>query len=215
MNFTDTLWQSITPVYEEILAHPFIIELSEGRLSHNIFAHYLEQDALYLADFARALAFTAIKAEDQQDFLTCIDFAKGAVTAEISLHQELFKQFNIEPKTKKSLSCLAYTQFLLASTQQGSFAEAMAACLPCFWIYREVGRHIQLLTHAQTPYATWIDTYSGAEFDASVDRAIALTNKAALHASDATLKKMQNLFHKSSQLEWAFWEGAYRLEKLL
>lgn len=215
MNFTDTLWDSIEPIYQAILAHPFIKELAAGTLAQNVFAYYLEQDALYLADFARALAFTAIKAETQEDFLTCLDFAKGAINAELSLHQDFFTKFNITPVTEKSLSCLAYTQFLLTNTQQGSFAEAITACLPCFWIYREVGRHIQKENQAHNPYATWIDTYSGAEFDAGVAKAIVLTNKAATDASPATLKKMQNLFKQSTQLEWAFWNDAYHLKKLI
>lgn len=210
MIFTDQLWQSIKPIYEEILAHNFIQELATGKLELNTFIHYLQQDALYLIDYSRALAATAVKARNNQHFLICLQFAEKAAHTEISLHYDFFKQYNIKPVTEKSLACLAYTQFLLATTTQQCFAQSMAALLPCFWIYREVGKYIKSIAAPNNPYQTWIDTYSGIEFDRAVEKAIAITNEAAEHVGKAIQSQMQELFIISSKLELAFWPSSLK-----
>ena len=179
MKFTDLLWQSIQPIYQDILELAFIQELQQGRLAQNTFNYYLQQDALYLADFARALAIAGTKAPDSSAFLQCIIFASQTITAEMSLHRQFFEKFNIIPQQEKSLSCLAYTRFLLATASLDSFAETMAALLPCFWIYREVGHHLERNTVAANPYQSWIDSYAEPIFNAQVEKIISMTNKAA------------------------------------
>ena len=38
---------------------------------------------------------------------------------------------------------LAYTSYLLATAHAGPFHEAVAALLPCYWIYWEVGKELE------------------------------------------------------------------------
>jgi thiaminase/transcriptional activator TenA len=147
--------------------------------------------------------------------LECLAFATGAIKGEMILHQQFFKRFNIIPQSEKSLSCLAYTQFVLATAAQASFAESMAALLPCFWIYREVGLHLQKNLNASHPYRDWIESYASAEFNVAVEKAIAITDRAAEHVSERVLEKMQSLFMTSSKLEWEFWDEAYKMPKQL
>ena len=44
--WSDAAWEAAEPVFREILAHPFIGELSAGTLSGERFRYYLRQDAL-------------------------------------------------------------------------------------------------------------------------------------------------------------------------
>ena len=60
--FTDKLWTSIEPIYAAILHHPFIAGLTDGSLPRERFEFYAIQDALYLREFARALAITGGRA---------------------------------------------------------------------------------------------------------------------------------------------------------
>ena len=63
---------------------------------------------------------------------------------------------------------LAYTDYLLAVAYGRPFHEALAALLPCYWIYWEVGK---ALTRAGSPnplYARWIGTYGSDEFGSIV-----------------------------------------------
>lgn len=214
MRFTETLWSSITDIYQAIIHHPFNEELAQGTLPREKFAFYMQQDVLYLADFARALAIMAGRAHDEEAIIQFVRFAEGVAVVERALHHTYFREFGIDtPTRQQSPSCFAYTNFLLATVACRSYEEGMAALLPCFWIYREVGNDIYRRAAPNNPYQKWIDTYAGQEFSAWVDRAIALTDAIADRASEAHKTCMRDAFVYSSRLEWMFWDSAYRLER--
>jgi len=89
----------------------------------------------------------------------------------------------------------------------------MAAVLPCFWIYWDVGNAIAREAAADNKYRAWIDTYSDAGFGNAVRAVIAATDKAAEGATDAVRGRMMTAFVRSSQYEYLFWDGAYQLRR--
>jgi thiaminase/transcriptional activator TenA len=215
VSFTESLWQHISPIYGAILAHPFIHELATGDLDRERFVFYMQQDSLYLQDFSRALAIAGARLPKPQDMESYLRFASGALTVERALHETYFREFGVDAVATKSPACLAYTHYLLSTAALGTSAEALAALLPCFWIYREVGNHIMTQASnnlAENPYARWIETYAGPDFSRSVDRAIQVTESAAQAESEADKARMRSAFELSSRLEWRFWDSAYRLE---
>jgi thiaminase/transcriptional activator TenA len=211
MLFTDQLWQQITPLYETILSHGFVQELAAGTLPTTKFQYYIRQDALYLTDFSRALAQLAVKATQPADILQFTEFAANAIRVERILHETYFTRYGIQPATQKEPACFAYTNFLLATTATQSLAVGAVAVLPCFWIYREVGKFIYEQASPQNPYQAWIDTYAGNDFDQVVSQMLTLTNQLAESASPTELDQMKAAFIQSSRLEWYFWNDAYRL----
>jgi thiaminase/transcriptional activator TenA len=213
MKFTKELWDNIAPIYAAIIDHPYNKELAAGTLPRRKFKFYLQQDALYLVDFARALAIVASKAEDPLRINAFLQFAGEGIAVERALHEEYFKQFDVTLDTGQSPSCFAYTNYLLATASHRSYEEAIGALLPCFWIYREVGLHILGLSAEGNPYQLWIDTYAGEEFGEAVRRAVDITEDVASHASDSARERMREAFLLSSRLEWMFWDGAYRMEE--
>jgi thiaminase/transcriptional activator TenA len=211
----ETMRKAVTPLLNKIHQHAFNIELAEGTLPQEKFIFYLIQDALYLADFSRALAITATKMQDNQLMQQFFEFAQGALTAERQLHLDYLKTHHTLPyKAEPSPACFMYTNFLLKIANSASVEESVASLLPCFWIYHEVGKKIakthQALNH---PYATWITTYASMEFEQSVNKAIASLNTLGKLTSIHNQQKMLSAFIRSSQLEWMFWESAYHLEK--
>jgi thiaminase/transcriptional activator TenA len=215
VRFTDELWEQIAPVYKAILAHPFIGELTDGSLSRESFVFYMQQDALYLQDFSRALALAGVRSPEIADMQAFFNFASEVVIVERALHEGYFEEFDVKLDVGRAPACFAYSQFLLATATTGSYPEAVAALLPCFWIYRDVGNEIYKRAKgnlATNPYARWIETYSGDEFDAAVTRAIGITEAIATQASEADRGRMRRVFELSSRLEWMFWDSAYRLE---
>lgn len=212
MTFTGQLWKDIEPIFAAIIDHPYNRELAAGTLAEETFKHYLKQDALYLLDFSRALAIVGARARAGEQILTFLDFARDGLVVERALHQEYFARFNVVLDVDRSPACLAYTQYLLATAALGSFEEAVAALLPCFWIYREVGMTILRSSAADNPYRLWIDTYSGEEFGEAVRRAVQITDQVATVASGDERRRMAEAFALSSRLEWMFWDSAYRRE---
>lgn len=215
MSFTTSLWEEITPICKKILDLPFNKELTEGTLPEDTFAFYMKQDALYLADFSRALAIAGAKSQSADELKDFLDFATGAVVVERALHESFLQKFDTHIDVGKSPACFAYTHFLLSTASMEDYPVAVAALLPCFWIYREVGLHIHQKAAKNNPYQEWIDTYAGDDFSESVDRAIEITELAAQKSSDAVRGRMRSAFADSTRLEWMFWDSAYRKEQWL
>ncbi|GAB3774979.1 thiaminase II [Spirosoma horti] len=209
MTFTDQLWQDISPIYTSILEHGFVTELMEGSLPSTTFQYYIQQDALYLTDFSRALNQLATKATTPDDMLAFTQFAQNAILVERALHETYFALYDIQPETAKMPACFAYTNYLLATTSLQSIAVGAAAVLPCFWIYRQVGKYIYERAIQENPYRSWIDTYAGDAFDQSVNQMLALTNQYAETAGPLEVAQMREAFRVSSRLEWYFWNDAY------
>ncbi len=212
MMFTKSLWARIEEIFEAIIEHPFNRELAQGTLSVDRFKFYIQQDALYLVDFARALAIVGAKARMPGRILDFLEFAKDGLVVERALHEEYFRRFDVTPDAEQAPGCFAYTNYLVATAAHRSFEEAVAALLPCFWIYREVGMHIVGKSAPENPYQLWIDTYAGEEFAQAVKRAIEITEEVAADATDKGRKRMSEAFVLSSRLEWIFWDSAYRME---
>ena len=72
------------------------------------------------------------------------EHAAGAIAVERQLHESFFSDFGVSEAnvaaTPMAPTNLAYTSYLLAVAYGGPFPEALAALLPCYWIYWEVGK---------------------------------------------------------------------------
>jgi thiaminase/transcriptional activator TenA len=193
---------------------PFNAELAAGTLSRERFQTYIVQDSLYLSDYARVLALAAARGPDMAVLQTFAHSALGAVSVEQALHERYLKEFGVDPaviaQTEPSPDCLGYTSFLIATAYHEPWEVLLAALLPCFWLYWDVGQAIARTTAPNNPYRAWIDTYADEGFGNAVRAVIALTDKAAEGASPAVRKKMMTAFVRCCQYEWLFWDGAYR-----
>ena len=218
MQFAVRAWKSIDNIYDSILTMPFIEQLASGSLNREVFQHYMIQDALYLGEFARVLAIISAKAPQPDMQLQFANSVREAIVVERMLHENFFTEFGILPEealaAEPTPTCLNYTNFLLATAYRDSFAVAVAAVLPCFWIYAEVGKHIyQKASTEANPYQKWIDTYVAEDFEASVNYVMEVANQEAEKASLTEIKLMEQAFYRASQFEWMFWDSSYRLEK--
>ncbi len=213
MKWSEQTWQTIEERYQSILDMPFIKELSDGSLPQEKFRFYMAQDSLYLEHFGRTLSLIAAKIQDIQDVLAFMRFAENAVVVENALHESYFVDFGVTDKGTLQPACHHYIHFLRSTAALEAVEVAVAAVLPCFWIYREVGNYI--LSRPKTdhnPYQKWIDTYGGDEFSAAVDHAIAICDRAAENGTEEIRKKMTEAFVMSSRMEFHFWEAAYELK---
>ena len=212
MAFSSEAWSSIESIYQAIIEHPFNRELAEGILAKERFQFYMKQDALYLVEFARSLALAASKSPNPDDLVLLLEFSKGAIVAERGLHEYYFKHYEITLDVGPAPGCFNYTNFLISAISHGSYEVGIAALLPCFWIYREVGQYIHKNAKPDNPYQKWINTYSGDEFAEIVQRAIALTDRVADKVNEEQRGCMKAAFTASTRLEWLFWDSAYRME---
>ncbi len=214
--FSAEAWARNDALYERIRAMPFNVELAQGRLGLEIFRHYIVQDAKYLIAFAQALAVAAARADRPDHIVQFAAAAQEAVVVERALHSDYFSRFGLDESVvaaaPMSPACHHYTSFLVATGFREPLPVHLAALLPCFWVYREVGCHIHRTAAPDNPYRAWIDTYAGDDFAAAVDAMIATTDALATTADPAQHHAMHLAFTRAMQLEWMFWDSAYRRE---
>ncbi len=213
IRFSEEAWQHISALLRAIHALPFNVELAAGTLARDRFRDYITQDALYLGEFSRALAITAAKAPDTATLQVFAQSALGAVAVETALHERYLREFGIDPsrlaRAEPAPDCLAYTSFLIATAYQQPWEVLVAALLPCFWIYWDVGCAIAAASTPANPYRAWIDTYADPQFGDAVRRVIAVADRAADAASATMRAQMLAAFTRAAQYEWLFWDGAY------
>jgi thiaminase/transcriptional activator TenA len=144
-SFVENAQERTARLREAIQQLPFNRELAAGTLAPQRFRRYILQDALYLGQFSRALSIAA-KAPDSATVEVFARLAEAAVAVERLLHERYLAEFGIDPaalsSTEWSPDCLAYTSFLPATAHQEPRPVLIAALLPCFSIYWEVGRRI-------------------------------------------------------------------------
>ena len=216
MAFTAELWAAIAPIYAAILLHPFVRGLTDGSLPRDSFRFYAVQDALYLRDFARALSATAARAPEDDWIVMLNEHAAAALRVERSLHESFFVEFGLAPAevaaTPLAPTNLAYTSYLLAVAHAAPFHEALAAVLPCYWIYWEVGRELERAGSPDPLYTRWIGTYASEEFAAVVRGVLAATDAMAGRVGDDGRAAMRRHFVTTSRFEWMFWDMGFRRE---
>ncbi len=215
--FTRQLWEGIATIYAAILAHPFIRGLTDGSLPEESFRYYAVQDALYLRDFARALSLAAAKAPNEDWIITFNQHAAGALEVERALHESFFRAFGLDEAAVRATPLaptnLAYTSYLLAVAYGGPIHEAVAALLPCYWIYWEVGKALTRQGSPHPLYQRWIATYGADEFGVLVEKVLALAEGLAAPLPDAARAAMTRHFVTTSRYEWMFWDMGYRREQ--
>ncbi|GFG68857.1 thiaminase II [Mycolicibacter senuensis] len=212
----DVLWAGIAEIYRRICEHPFITGLTDGSLAHDRFRYYIAQDAHYLRAYARALAGCAAKAPVEAELTMFVEHAGVALGAERDLHTGLLTELGTDAQRAAALpiapTTQAYASYLLAVTGSGSYAEAVAAVLPCYWVYARVGEHLQRHGSPEPLFQRWIDTYAGQDFQAVVDEVLAVADGIGAQASPATQELMRRHFHTSARYEWMFFDAAHRME---
>jgi thiaminase (transcriptional activator TenA) len=177
----DVLWSDVEDVYAAILAHPFIAGLTDGTLPRESFRHYIVQDAHYLRGYAKALAVCAAKAPDEDATVMFAAHSAGAIAAQRDLHSALMGEMGSSPgeaaQEPIAPTTQAYVSYMLASALGGSFADAVGAVLPCYWIYARVGEELLTRSSPDPLYARWIAMYGSDDFQSVVDSVLTLTDR--------------------------------------
>src|SRR5262249_33684256 len=101
---------------------------------------------------------------------------------------------------------------LLAVAYGAPFHEALAAVLPCYWIYWEVGKALERSGSPDPLYARWIGTYASDEFGDVVRAVLDCTDMISRGGEPGAREIMMRHFVTASRYEWMFWDMGFRRE---
>ena len=200
-------WDETAAIRRDIDALPFVRALAGGTLDRDAFVFYLAQDALYLREYARVLAEASRLAPtpDEQAFWAeaALELHASWLTPETGVSGATFAA---EPAP----ATVAYLDHLRAVAFGGDYATVIAAVLPCFWLYTDLGERLHTGAFGAAPrdprhpYASWLATYADPAFAEATRQAVAHVAAAAARADDTGRERMRRAFLASSAHERAF-----------
>ena len=206
-------WERIAPVRQQTDELGFIQQLTQGTLKREDFLHYIAQDVIYLRAYARVLARVAELAPTVDEQAFWAKASQGAIIGEILLHRDRLGSEAANAAAagliESSAATDGYVNHLLAAGTRG-YAEGIAAVLPCYWVYSDLGIRItrgdfgDFSQDPSHPYAEWIASYDDERFAADTETAIGYVTRAAADADAATRGRMWRAFEAA-----AIWEREF------
>ena len=137
-------------------------------------------------------------------------FAQTGLDGEKAMHELLIARFGIDTEVTASTVTATYNNHTQSAIDTGSKEVALAAMLPCMWIYNEVGQYIYSIASMEgNPYKEWVMEYQNEEFTAGVNAVLAIADEWAAAADDDTRAKMTKAFLEAALFEYAFWDYGY------
>ncbi|WP_240630119.1 bifunctional hydroxymethylpyrimidine kinase/phosphomethylpyrimidine kinase [Specibacter cremeus] len=215
--FSRELWDGIGGIRDGIFELPFIKSLADGTLDRGAFEYYLGQDALYLNAYSRVLARAGQLAPTDAEQRFWAGGALNCLEVELALHKSWLGDTPGGPGAGlvQGPVTKAYVDHLLAVAAMGSYGEVVAAVLPCYWLYSDVGAVLHAEYRAAHPegghpYGSWLDTYADDAFAEATRTAIGILDAAARRGSADDRDRMRQAFTHSSRFELEFFDAPRR-----
>lgn len=219
MKFTDELREATKVSWEKSLNHPFVQGIVEGTLPLEKFKNYILQDIYYLKHYGKIHAIAASQAADFKITALLADKARFTAEAELTVHKEHAEILNITEEDMKNFkpapTAYAYTSHLYRATMFGSLAHSIAAILPCYWLYADIGKVNEDAVPELEIYRNWIKMYAGDWFQDSTNEMIDLMDSLVEDMNDKEKESVKEQFIIAKDFELHFWEMSYTFEDWL
>ena len=219
MGFCEKLKSENIETWDAILEHPFIHELGLGTLPLEKFTYYIQQDYLYLIEFAKCIGLAVAKAEGVESMRRWSGLMDGCLKYEIEMLEDVSVKLKLPQNAlsgaARSPTNRAYTNQLLNVAYTGTLGENIASLLPCMWTYQDVGGKLASLGGymGHPVYEDWCQAYDAAEYQEIVAVYKDLLDSYSKNAGKYMKEKMRRHFAVSMQYEYLFWGMAYNMEK--
>lgn len=218
MSLAQSLRREAESVYQAIRRHPFVEGIARGDLSPQAAVFYVQQDVQYLTTYARVFALAISQAESLSQMKLLADRMTVLFGGELSPHVSLCRaaKVSFEDVTRvlpaQAPAAHHYVQHMIASGSRGVLSETIAAVLPCHWVYADLG--CDLLADVRPddnhPFYDWISFYGGSTMREGLDQLCQLLDQSESAASREAITKA---FHVSFQMEYRFFDMAWRQEQ--
>lgn len=215
--FTQMAREKSVAYWEGSFVHPFIQELQAGILADEVFRYYLLQDRYYLEHFSKLYDLIAEASQDREVRELMTQNARFLAGGEIAIRATFFEALGITAEeiaaTPVAPTAYHYVSHMYRQLIESSPNVACASMLPCSWLYQEIGTRLIAKGSPNLLYQQWIATYAGEDSLAHVQKERDIIDRLYQESSPQEQNQMLEAFYISAQMEYAFWEMAYRLEK--
>ena len=219
MSYTALLRKKADSLWEKEYLHPFVQGIGSGTLELEKFQHYMKQDYQFLIEFSKVIGIAVAKCDRLTDMEWFAKLLNDTLNVEMSLHVSFCKDFGITLseliETKMSPAVRAYTSHKLEIAYSSSAVHIATAILPCSWGYSELGQKLYQEGMPKTAplYCRWIEMYNSEEFAKLAHWLRDFIDRETVGMNEKSLTDLRDIFIKSSQHEYSFWDSAYRMEE--
>lgn len=215
MTFCKEVRLECADLWDASFEHPFVKGIAKGDLPLDVFKFYVMQDAYYLTHFAKVQSLGAVKAKDLKTTQSFAHHAEQTCAAELALHESFMELLGVTEDDWKlfepSPHAYAYVSHMYRSAE-GDLADVLAALLPCYWLYYEIGERLKTAAPEEPIYQKWIGTYGSEWFGELVNEQIERMDDLAEGLPEERRKELKTRFMRSSYYEWQFWQQAWTME---
>ncbi|HEY8345742.1 MAG TPA: thiaminase II [Symbiobacteriaceae bacterium] len=216
MGFYAEMRQEADPIFQAIFSHPFVVELTSGRLAKERWAYYLCQDYQYLTDLKQAVGVALVHLRNLEEIAEWERRINAMVLAETRQHLEWGQQVGLTEEQMRQAepdpAALAYRQHTLLAAYRG-IGPLCAALVPCPTTYMEIADRVADRIPDHPVFGKWVRIYS-ARLNVQLAEEIAwwtdTLDRLAAEAGTREREEMRRNFIRSCKYEWMFWEMAYR-----
>jgi hydroxymethylpyrimidine/phosphomethylpyrimidine kinase len=197
-------------IIDLIIRSPFISELKQGTLPQSKFEFFMLQDMLYLKEYGPINGMIAdlITDKDAHDYF--VD-GKASSEQEVKFLEEKYKKKI--PGLEQTPSNLLYTSYLYKNIYEKKLEKSLCACFACPWVYFKVGAYLKANTDKSNPYRYWIEFYSQDDYEKKINFYLNYTNSLLEKLSNNDRDEAIKAFYKCCEMEYLFWDSAYKSEK--
>lgn len=203
------------PAWSAYVNHRFVRDLGAGTLAQDAFHRYLTQDYVFLVHFARAWAMAVVKSDRIAEMRQAAATVHALIDVEMRLHVEMCAAQGVSEaalaRTEEAPETLAYTRFVIDAGLSGDLLDLLVALSPCVFGYGEIGARLAHEAASSNPYAPWIESYAGEDYqqvcreagallEAVADRRIGPAPTGSPRWSD-----LATTFRTACRLETDFW----------
>lgn len=217
MSFTQELRQQADGIFEAIFNHPFVRGIAEGKLGKEQLIHYVKQDYEYLNAYMRIYGIAISKSTTREEIAVFNEQISFILHSEVHPHNNFCTAAGVTYEELQGYplapSAHHYIHHMLTVAHEGSLGEIMAVLLPCPWTYLEIGQKLleEVKPDESHPFYDWIYFYGNRADDAAAAFREQV-DEWAKQATAAERERMRSHFMLSCQLEYMFWDMAYKQE---
>lgn len=218
MSFTQELRRQADGIFQAIFQHPFVRGIASGSLQKEQLMHYVKQDFEYLNAYMRIYGIAISKCTDREEIAMFNEQIAFILHSETHPHQNFCAVAGVSYEEMQGFplapSAHHYIRHMLTVAHEGSLGEIIAVLLPCPWTYLEIGRKLveEVKPTPEHPFYDWMQFY-GNRSSGITEKFSLLLDRWAEEATEAERRRMIGHFLQSCQLEYLFWDMAYKLEE--
>jgi len=218
--FTALMRREADPIFEAIYRHPYVQGIGKGDLSNEQLIHYVKQDFEYLNVYMQVYGLGISKCADRRDIAMFHEKIGFILNSEVHPHNNFCRKAGVKYEDLQGYplapTAVHYTRHMLAVAHNGTLGELLAVMLACPWTYLEIGQRLieDFRPTQDHPFYDWIMFYGDQPMVPRIQSFLDRIDRWVEEGASASEKaRMMDHFLKSCQLEYMFFDMAYKLEE--